>query len=325
VKLRVVFAGTPAFALPPLAALHAAHELVGVLTQPDRPAGRGRQLTASPVCEWARQHGVPVIQPLKLRGQGNVLAEVLAQLAAWRPDVMVVVAYGMILPREILQLPRLGCLNIHASLLPRWRGAAPIQRAVQAGDAVTGVSIMQVDEGLDTGAVLGEQPLPVLATDTAGSLHDRLAAAGAPLLLRVLDALAAGSACATPQPEQGATHAAKLTRAESRVHWQGDAVAIDRQIRAFNPWPVAETTLDGESVKLLLSRVASGAHDETVARGNAPAPPGTLLGIEGDALRVACGQGVLEVLQLQRAGRRAVGAREFFNALRPGAARPVFT
>jgi len=312
-KLRVVFAGTPAFALPPLVALHGAHTLVGVMTQPDRPAGRGRQLTASPVCEWARQQSVPVLQPLRLRGAANQLDEVLAQLRQWQPDVIVVVAYGLILPPALLALPRFGCLNIHASLLPRWRGAAPIQRAIEAGDAASGVSIMQMDEGLDTGAVLGESVVPIHADDTAGTLHDRLAAAGAPLLLAVLGSLAKGTAVATPQPAAGITHAAKLNRAESRIDWSQDATTLDRRIRAFNPWPVAEAQFAGETVKLLMSRVG----DSSTA---APAPPGTVLGLVGDGLRVACGQGVLELLQLQRAGRKAVGAREFSNGLRAGSA-----
>jgi methionyl-tRNA formyltransferase len=311
-KLRVVFAGTPAFALPPLAALQSAHALVGVMTQPDRPAGRGRQLAASPVCAWARAQGLPVLQPLRLRGPQGELAPTLEQLRAWRPDVIVVVAYGLILPREILQLPRFGCLNIHASLLPRWRGAAPIQRAIEAGDTVSGVSIMQMDEGLDTGAVLGESQVPILSSDTAGTLHDRLAEAGAPLLLAVLEALEKGTAVARPQPLDGVTHAAKLGRAESRIDWSLAAEVLDRRIRAFNPWPMAETGLAGETVKLLMSRVG----EVTVT----PAPPGTVLGLRDDGLQVACGQGVLELLQLQRAGRKAVGAREFMNGLRAGTA-----
>jgi methionyl-tRNA formyltransferase len=316
-KLRVVFAGTPAFALPPLLALHREHLVVGVMTQPDRPAGRGRQLTASPVCDWARTHELPVLQPVRLRGAPSQLPDVLERLRQWQPDVIVVVAYGLILPREILQLPRLGCLNIHASLLPRWRGAAPIQRAIESGDPLSGVAIMQMDEGLDTGAVLGESIVPILAGDTAGTLHDRLAEAGAPLLLSVLESLVNGTAQPRPQPVEGVTHAAKLTRAESRLDWNQDAVTLDRRIRAFNPWPVAETQLTGETVKLLLSRTASEV-------ANPGAAPGTVLGLQGDALQVACGTGVLELLQLQRAGRKAVAAREFFNAVRGGGA-VVFT
>ncbi len=316
-KLRVVFAGTPAFAVPALAALAAKHSLAGVMTQPDRPAGRGRQLTASPVAQFAASHALPVIQPQRLRGDPAALAATLAQLTDWKPDVIVVVAYGLILPREVLTLPRFGCLNIHASLLPRWRGAAPIQRALQAGDATTGVSIMQMDEGLDTGAVLAERPLAIGADDTAGTLHDRLSQLGATLLLEVLDALQAGTATARAQPAAGVSYPAKLGKSEARIDWRSSAAQIDRQIRAFNPWPVAEARLRDESVKLLLSRVADAA--DAGAKF-----PGTVLGLHGDALQIACGQGVLEVLQLQRAGRRPVSAREFLNAGRGDAASWVF-
>ena len=309
--LRVVYAGTPAFAVPALAALCARHTVAGVLTQPDRPAGRGRQMTASPVREFATQQGLPVLQPVALRGADSALDSTLAQLAEWRPDVMVVVAYGLILPTALLQLPRLGCLNIHASLLPRWRGAAPIQRALQAGDEATGVSIMQMDAGLDTGPVLAEQALRIEAADTAGNLHDRLAAAGAVLLLETLQMLEAGSAQAQPQSTQGISYATKLSKSEARIDWHADAAQIDRQIRAFNPWPVSETTLHGEPVKLLFSRVSQ--HAEAEAPGLAP---GTVLGLKGDALLVAAARGVVEVLELQRAGRRPVTAREFLNAER---------
>jgi methionyl-tRNA formyltransferase len=256
---------------------------------------------------------VPVLQPLRLRGAESQLPDALERLREWRPDVIVVVAYGLILPREILQLPRYGCLNIHASLLPRWRGAAPIQRAIESGDEVTGISIMQMDEGLDTGAVLGESLVPIHADDTAGTLHDRLAEAGTPLLLAVLESLVKGTAVARAQAASGVTHAAKLTRAESRLDWNQAAATLDRRIRGFNPWPVAEAQLAGEIVKLLLSRVA-------VAGTTTDAAPGTVLGLMGDALQVACGNGVLELLQLQRAGRKVVGAREFMNGLRAGTA-----
>jgi methionyl-tRNA formyltransferase len=265
------------------------------------------------VCDWARGQGLPVLQPLRLRGADSQLPEALHRLREWQPDVMVVVAYGLILPREILQLPRHGCLNIHASLLPRWRGAAPIQRAIESGDEVSGISIMQMDEGLDTGAVLGESVVPIRTDDTAGTLHDRLAEAGTPLLLAVLESLLQGTAVARAQPAIGVTHAAKLTRAESRLDWSQHATTLDRRIRAFNPWPVAETQLAGEVVKLLQSRVA-------LAGTKTDALPGTVLGLMNDALQVACGSGVLELLQLQRAGRRTVGAREFMNGLRSGAA-----
>jgi methionyl-tRNA formyltransferase len=312
--LRVAFAGTPAFAVPALRALHAAHTLVGVWTQPDRPAGRGRAVAASPVKMAAQELALPVRQPARLRGD----PEAVAQLAAARADVMVVVAYGLLLPREVLQLPRLGCLNIHASLLPRWRGAAPIQRAILAGDAETGISIMQMDEGLDTGAVLSRERVPIGAQTTAGQLHDELAAVGARQIVRALAGLEAGSLRAEPQPDVGVTYAQKLSRSESAIDWQRPAAALDRQIRAFNPWPTAETQLDGTVVKLLRSRV-------TGATAPPGAVPGALLGLAGDALEVACGSGVLQVFELQRAGRKAVLARDFYNALRlPAGACAVF-
>ncbi len=309
-QLRVVFAGTPAFALPPLAALHAQHRLVGVLTQPDRPAGRGRVLTASPVKQAAQQLGVPVLQPQRLRGAVNELDATLEWLRSLQPDVIVVVAYGLILPAALLQLPRLGCLNIHASLLPRWRGAAPIQRAILAGDGETGVCIMQMDEGLDTGAVLAAARLAIGTETTSAQLQDQLAELGAAQILRALEDLNEGCARASLQPSQGVTYAEKLAKAEARVNWDHDAAQIDRQIRAFNPWPVAETTLGGEAVKLLRSRVPVQASARSVAT------PGTVAGLHDDALQVACGRGVLQVLELQRAGRKPVTAREFMNAAR---------
>jgi methionyl-tRNA formyltransferase len=296
----------------------ARHEVRGVLTQPDRPAGRGRQLTASPVAAFAASQALPLIQPLKLRGDPDALAATLQQLALWQPDVIVVVAYGLILPRDLLQLPRFGCLNIHASLLPRWRGAAPIQRALQAGDATTGISIMQMDEGLDTGAVLAQSPLSIAADDTAGTLHDRLALLGAASLLEVLDDLQAGRAKAHPQPAAGVSYAAKLSKGEARIDWRRSAQQIDLQIRAFNPWPVAEAMLRGESVKLLRSRCARASLTDAPARVS-----GSVLGLQDDALQVACGQGVVELLQLQRAGRRPVTAREFLNAERHTEAAPL--
>jgi methionyl-tRNA formyltransferase len=310
-QLRVVFAGTPAFALPALNAIASQHHVAGVLTQPDRPAGRGRVLTASPVKQAALALRVPVIQPLRLRGDAAALQATLNALHEWKADVMVVVAYGLILPRELLDAPRLGCVNIHASLLPRWRGAAPIQRAIEAGDAETGVSIMQMDEGLDTGAVLAEARAPIGPQTTAGELQETLAALGAAQMLKVLPALAAGTARARAQASHGVTHAEKLQKSAARVDWRHSATSIDRRIRAFNPWPVAETTLHGEPVRLLRSRCDVGEA--------ANAPPGTVLDVAGDALAVCCGSGVVQVLELQRAGRKAVSAREFMNAARPDA------
>ncbi len=303
--LRVVFAGTPAFAVSPLKALQGHHEIVGVLTQPDRPAGRGRELRASPVKEVALAAGLPLLQPRTLRNDPAAIDA----LAAWQPDIMVVVAYGLILPPAVLDLPRLGCLNIHASLLPRWRGAAPIQRAILAGDAQSGVTIMQMDAGLDTGAMLLREAIPIGAETTAGELHDELAILGARLIVDALDDCASGRARPQPQPAEGATYAAKLDKSEAQIDWTQPAAQIDRQIRAFNPWPVAETRAGGEPLKLLRSRLPGAS------RPPADAPAGTVLGLQGDALEVACGDGQrLQVLTLQRAGRRPVGARDYFNA-----------
>ena len=316
-KLRVAFAGTPAFAVPALHALVAAHELVGVFTQPDRPAGRGRTLTASAVKQAALALGLPVAQPQRLRTDPAALDATLAQLHDWRPDVMVVVAYGLMLPRTMLEFPRLGCLNIHASLLPRWRGAAPIQRAILAGDAASGVSIMQMDDGLDTGAVLCSERVLIGTECTSAQLHDTLSQVGARQILIALEGLAAGNLVAQPQPQEGVTYAAKLAKSEARIDWTRPASQIDRQIRAFNPWPAAETTLDGQAVKMWRSRCVPEA-------GEGVAAPGTLLGLAGDALQVQCGEGVLQVLELQRAGRRSLPARDFINALPAGAAPAVF-
>ena len=318
-KLRVAFAGTPDFALPPLAALRGAHQLAGVLTQPDRPSGRGRLVTPGPIKQAALDYGVPVLQPQRLRGNDadatTSLATTLAALRDWQPDVMVVVAYGLILPQAVLDLPRMGCLNIHASLLPRWRGAAPIQRAILAGDARTGISIMQMNAGLDTGDILLEAKLPIGTQVVAGELHDQLAALGAAQVLLALEGLASGQLVPRPQPSTGVTHAAKLSKDEARVDWNSDAVQIDRQIRAFNPWPVAETRLRGETVKLLRSRVSPArANSSAMPGSSASTRVGTLIGLADDALEVCCGQGVLQVLQLQRAGRRPVSARDFLNA-----------
>jgi methionyl-tRNA formyltransferase len=303
-SLRIAFAGTPQFALPGLRALlDSRHQVIGVLTQPDRPAGRGRELRASPVKLLAQEYGLPLAQPATLK-----TPEGRAALAEWRPELLVVVAYGLILPRIVLDQPRYGCLNIHGSLLPRWRGAAPIQRALLAGDAETGVSIMQLDEGLDTGPVLLERRHPIGLHDSAGDLHDALAELGAAALLEAIDGLVARTLLPRAQPGSGVTYAAKIEKSEARIDWNQPATQIDRQIRAFNPWPVAETRLAGESLRLLRASVADpGAREAT---------PGTLLGIAEDGLHVACGEGVLAVRELQRAGKRPVSARDFANAVR---------
>jgi methionyl-tRNA formyltransferase len=303
-SLRIAFAGTPQFALPALQALlKSRHQVVGVLTQPDRPAGRGQQMRASPVKLLALDAQLPLAQPSSLKTE-----ESRAELTQWAADVLVVVAYGLILPPPVLALPRLGCINIHGSLLPRWRGAAPIQRAILAGDAETGVTIMQLDAGLDTGPMLLERVRPIGSQDTAGDLHDALSELGAAALLEALDGLAAGTLKPRAQPAAGVSYAPKIEKSEAPIDWSVSAIHLDRKIRAFNPWPVAETRFAGESLRVLQARIAEpiGAHDA----------PGTLLGIADDGLHVACGEGVLAVRELQRAGKRPVSARDFANAVR---------
>ena len=305
--MRIAFAGTPEFAVPPLAALcraAPAHAVVGVLTQPDRPAGRGQKLAQSPVKQYALAQGLPVAQPPTLRDEAG-----RAPLRDWAPDLLVVVAYGLILPPAALAIPRLGCLNIHASLLPRWRGAAPIQRAVLAGDAETGVAIMRMEAGLDTGPVLRTRRVAIGPRTTSGSLHDVLAALGAAELMEAVAQLDAGEARFEPQPAEGVTYAAKIDKAEARLDWREPAAALDRRVRAFDPWPVAEARLGEEPLKILQARPL----DDAVAARGAGVAPGTVLGLRDGALQVACGEGVLAIERLQRAGRRPVSAREFAN------------
>ena len=307
--MRVAFAGTPEFALPALAALAAHHDLVGVLTQPDRPKGRGRQLSASAVKGAAEKLQVPIAQPPSLKDE-----HALATLAAWEPQVLVVVAYGLILPARALTLPRYGCLNIHASLLPRWRGAAPIQRAILAGDAETGISIMQMDAGLDTGAVLLQRRHAISADDTAGTLQEALAALGAAALLEVLEGLPAGTVRSLAQPDSGATYAPKIDKSEAVIDWGRQAIQIERQVRAFNPWPTAETRLNGDPLRIL------SAHARTVSAANDTkkypkmSTPGSILAVQGDSVEIQCGEGILAVTRVQRAGRRPVSARDFANS-----------
>ncbi len=305
--MRLVFAGTPDFAVPALEALHAAgHDLAGVLTQPDRPAGRGRQLSVGPVKSTAQRLGLPVAQPATLRTDEGRRA-----LAEWMPEALIVAAYGLILPPEALAIPPLGCINIHASLLPRWRGAAPIQRAILAGDAQSGVSIMRMEAGLDTGPVLRMARVPIDAATTGGMLHDTLAELGARELLVALDELAQGRARPQPQPVEGVTYAHKIDKAEARIDWTQGADAIARRVRAFNPWPICDTVARGELLRIhaaeaLLSRDGLRLSGE----------PGRVLGLFDAALQVECSAGVLAIAQLQRAGRRVVSAREFVNAVR---------
>jgi len=306
--LRVAFAGTPEFALPALTALLESHEVVGVLTQPDRPSGRGRHLSASPVKRLAEQRRLPLLQPASLRD-----ASAQAQLAAWNPEALIVVAYGLILPVAVLTLPRLGCLNIHASLLPRWRGAAPVQRAILAGDAVTGVSIMQMDAGLDTGPVLLTRTRAIGARETAQMLQAALATLGAGALLEALDGLAKGALEARPQPQAGVTYAAKIGKSEARIDWRRPAADIDRQVRAFIPWPIAETMLDGERLRIHAAEVF-GDHKIANALPKDDISPqfGAIIAIRDGIMLILCGDGsLLGVRRLQKPGGRVLEVSDF--------------
>ncbi|PXY00396.1 methionyl-tRNA formyltransferase [Halomonas sp. LBP4] len=305
--LRVIFAGTPDFAAESLAALLASrHPVIAVYTQPDRPAGRGRKLTPSPVKTLALAHDLPVHQPESLKS-----SEVQAELAEFEADLMVVVAYGLILPRAVLEIPRRGCLNVHASLLPRWRGAAPIQRAIEAGDVESGVTIMQVDAGLDTGDMLLVRRTPITATTTGGELHDTLATLGGEAIVETLDALADDGLTAMPQPEAGVTYAAKLSKAEAELDFRRPAAELAARVRAFNPWPVAWCALGDERLRLLMAEPGVPEDGET------PATPGTLLPHDTEALRIACGPGGHQVLRVTRAqlpGGKPLAVRELLKA-----------
>lgn len=299
--LSIVFAGTPDFAVPVLDALmRSSHRVRAVYTQPDRPAGRGRQLAASPVKQYALEHELPVEQPLSLKEPAAV-----ERLASWSADVMVVVAYGLLLPQAVLDTPRRGCINVHASLLPRWRGAAPIQRAILAGDTETGVTIMQMDAGLDTGPMLLKRSTPILSQDTGQTLHDRLAVLGAQALVEALDNL--DTLVAQAQPDEGATYAAKLRKEEALIDWRQPAVVLDRLVRAFNAWPVAETRWDGRQLRIWEAEPKAEAHAQ---------PPGTVIGSSDAGIDVATGAGVLTLKRVQLAGRKPVSAAEFLRAHR---------
>ena len=292
--------------MPALEALVASnHTVVGVLTQPDRPKGRGRQITSGPVKAAALARGIPVSQPLSLKDEAG-----RAELEAWKPDVLIVVAYGLILPKAVLAIPRLGCINIHGSLLPRWRGAAPIQRAILAGDAVTGVTIMLMDAGLDTGPMLLKKEIPIGSTETGGSLHDRLSALGAPALLEALAGYAAGTLAPVPQPTEGVTYAAKIEKSEGLIDWRRDALEIDRQVRAFNPWPVAETRLDGEQLRIFDCSLPEKPQSATI-----DTEPGTITAVSAMGVTVQCGRGRLSLRELQRPGRRTVPAADFIRGI----------
>ena len=302
--MKIAFAGTPEFAAVALRALIAAgHEVVLVLTQPDRPAGRGMKLKPSPVKQVALEHGIAVDQPEKLR-----TPEQQAALRAAAPEVLVVAAYGIILPQAVLDIPRHGCLNIHASLLPRWRGAAPIHRAIEAGDAETGITIMQMDAGLDTGAMLLKRAVPIADDATTATLHDTLAGLGGELIVETLAQLPAGRLQAVPQPAEGVTYAHKIDKAEARLDWRRDALELARAVRAFNPFPGAVAERDGQSIKLWQA--------ESIAVDGAP---GQILAADGDGLVIACGRGALRVTEAQKPGgrRQPVGDMLQGLALRP--------
>lgn len=300
--LRIVFAGTPEFAAIHLRGLlQSQHQLVGVYTQPDRPAGRGKKLQSSPVKQMAQAADIEVFQPASLR---NEAAQ--QELAALGADVMVVVAYGLILPQEILDAPRIACLNVHASLLPRWRGAAPIQRAIEAGDAESGVTIMQMDAGLDTGNMLATASCAIDCNTTAASLHDQLAELGLPLLLEVLDSLPQHLASGRVQNEELATYAPKILKPEAEIDWRESAELVAGKIRAFNPFPISYTFLGGERLKVH----AAHARSDTGVAAN----PGTILTSPPKTIVVACGQGQLHISQLQLPGGKALSAEQLLNA-----------
>jgi methionyl-tRNA formyltransferase len=308
--MRVIYAGTPEFAAVALQRiLQAGHEVVLVLTQPDRPAGRGMKLQASAVKQLALQHQLSVVQPLSLRLDGKYPQDAqTAQeaISIAHADVMVVAAYGLILPQWVLDAPRMGCLNIHASLLPRWRGAAPIHRAIEAGDEHTGVTIMQMDAGLDTGGCLLTQTLPIAAMDTTASLHDKLAAVGGDLIVDALQRLP--DLTPTPQPLDGVTYAAKIEKSEAAIHWHDTATVIARRVQAFNPFPGASFQLGDEVVKVWQAHVHEGERAQASS-----CQPGTVIEVTEHAVAVVCGQGVLCMTQLQRAGGKRLPVADFLR------------
>jgi methionyl-tRNA formyltransferase len=303
-SLSLIFAGTPEFSVPALEALVASrHRVVAVYTQPDRPAGRGQQVTMSAVKQCALKHGLPVEQPQSLKDPAAV-----ERLAQWSADLMIVVAYGLLLPKNVLDTPRLGCVNIHASLLPRWRGAAPIQRAIQAGDKESGVTIMQMDVGLDTGPMLLERVTPIGERETGETLHDRLSTLGADAVLEAIEAIAAGTAKPREQPTEGATYASKIRKEEALIDWSKSALEIDRHVRAFNPWPIAETRWNGQQLRVW---EAAPIDKQTSAA------PGTVVATSSDGIDVATGDSTLRLTRVQAAGRKAMPAADFLRANRP--------
>ncbi len=299
--LRIVFAGTPEFAAEHLKALlGSSHQIVAVYSQPDRPAGRGQKLTPSPVKLLAMQHEIPVLQPQTLRDPAAQ-----AELAALKPDLMVVVAYGLILPQVVLDISRLGCINSHASLLPRWRGAAPIQRAVAAGDAESGVTVMQMEAGLDTGPMLLKVRTAISADDTGGSLHDRLATFGPQAVIEAISGLADGTLKGEVQDDSLATYAHKLNKDEARLDWSRPAIELERLVRAFHPWPMCHSTLNGDAIKV-----------HAAVLGDGQGAPGLILAADKSGLTVACGDGALRLTRLQLPGGKALNFSDLYNSRR---------
>ncbi|MFA0115574.1 methionyl-tRNA formyltransferase [Vibrio sp. 10N.261.46.E11] len=300
-SLRIVFAGTPDFAARHLAALLSSeHEVIAVYTNPDRPAGRGKKLSAPPVKQLALEHGIPVYQPENFKSD-----EAKQELADLNADIMVVVAYGLLLPQVVLDTPRLGCINVHGSILPRWRGAAPIQRSIWAGDKETGVTIMQMDIGLDTGDMLSIATLPIEATDTSASMYEKLAGLGPDALVECLSDIASGKAVAEKQDDELANYAKKLSKEEARINWSDDAAHIERCVRAFNPWPMSHFEAAENSIKVWQSRVAEQTSDK---------PAGTILQADKTGIYVATGQGVLVLEQLQVPGKKAMSVQDILNS-----------
>ncbi|MDD5056897.1 MAG: methionyl-tRNA formyltransferase [Sideroxydans sp.] len=298
--MKIIFAGTPHFAASALEALLKEHQILAVLTQPDRPSGRGMQLAASPVKLLAQQHAIPVLQPASLKN-----AEAQKELIALNADVMVVAAYGLILPKEVLQIPRLGCLNIHASLLPRWRGAAPIQRAILAGDTESGITIMQMDEGLDTGNMLLKKTCAITADETAQTLHDKLASMGAQAIAEVLHKIESGESQSEQQEGAFATYAAKLSKSEAQLDWSDTAEQLDREVRGYFPFPVAFTRMRSVQIKILRAHVLD---KQLVA-----SPSGTIISMDKKNIQVACGQGVLALETMQKPGGKPLPVAQFIQ------------
>ncbi|QJD59842.1 methionyl-tRNA formyltransferase [Pseudomonas sp. gcc21] len=299
--LRILFAGTPEFAAAHLQALiEQGLNIIGVYTQPDRPAGRGHKIAQSAVKELALKHGLPVYQPQTLRN-----ADSQAEMAALAPDLLVVVAYGLILPQAVLDIPRLGCINSHASLLPRWRGAAPIQRAIEAGDKESGVTVMQMEAGLDTGPMLLKATTPISSEDTGGSLHDRLATIGPPAVIAAIEQLAEGKATPAIQDDSLATYAHKLGKIDARIDWSRSAIELDRMIRAFNPWPLAHARWNDQPLKIWAACPEAGA-----------GAAGEVLAVDKRGLLVACGEGALRLTRLQLSGGKPLAFADLYNARR---------